>query len=78
MCIRDSLLGDLGIAVAGQVGEVQPAVDVKIVDLAGLAGGSAHPGEILAAQQPVNDGGLAHVAAPREGDLGLSVADRCV
>ena len=70
------LLGDLGIAVAGEIGEVNFAVDEEIVDLTGLAGSRAHAGEVLAVQQTVDDGGFAHVAASGERDLGFSVTDK--
>ena len=72
------LLADLGIAVAGQVGKVELAVDAEVVHLRGLAGGSAHPCEVLPVQQPVDDGGLAHVGASGKGHLGSTVPDKGV
>ena len=41
-------LGNLGVAVAGQIDEICLLVDRKEVDMDGLAGLSAHAGEIAA------------------------------
>ena len=57
------LLADLGVAVAGQVRQIDAVVDEKVVHLGGFAGGGPHPGKILPVQQAVDDGGLAHVGA---------------
>ena len=70
------LLGHLGVAVPRQVGEVNFPVDVEIVDLIGLAGGGAHAGKILPPQQPVDHGGLPHIAATGKRDLWFSVTDK--
>ena len=70
------LLADFGIAVAGQIGQIHPVVDEEIVHLGGLAGGGAHPGEVLPVEQAVDDGGFAHVGSPGKGHLGPSVPDK--
>lgn len=67
------LLGDLGVAVAGQVHEVDLIVDAEIVDMGGLTRCGTHPGKVFPAQEPVDDGGLAHVGPAGKGDLGQGV-----
>ena len=63
------LLGDLGEAVAGQVHEIAFAVDGEVVDVDGLAGLVAHPGEVFPLQNPVDDGGFAHVGLACKGNF---------
>ena len=41
------LLGYLGVTVARQVHEIQLVVDAEIVDMGGLAGSGAHPGQVF-------------------------------
>ena len=41
--------------------------------MSGLSRRFAHPGEVLPQQQPVDDGGLAHIGAARKGHLGKTV-----
>ena len=63
------LLGDLGKAVAGEVDKAD-AVDVKEVDVRGLARGARDLDQTLAVEELVEQGGLAHVGAAGNGDLG--------
>lgn len=67
------LLGDLGVAVAGQVDEVDLLVDAEVIDVGGLAGGGTHPGKVFPVQEPVDDRGLAHVGPACKGDLGKDI-----
>src|SRR5574341_289843 len=66
--------GDLGVPVAGQVHEEEAVVDLVEVDGPGAPGGAAGAGQVAAAQQPVDQGGLSDVGAPGEGDLGAPAA----
>ena len=62
-------LGHFGVAIAGEIHQVESAVDQKVVDVGGLARCRAHPGKILPVEQPVDHRGLAHVGAAGKGHL---------
>ena len=68
-------LGDLRVAVAGQIDEVEPAVDFEVVDLRRFAGTRADAGKIFAVHHAVDDARFADVRASRERDLRQSVMD---
>ena len=69
-------LGDLGVAIARQVDEVELSVDLEVVDLRGLARGRAHAGKVLAVHDPVDDRGFADVRPPCKRELWHSVAHK--
>ena len=65
-------LGALGVTVAGQVDEEVPVgIDFVVVEAARLARLGTDFGQLLATGQPVDEGGLAHIGAPGQGDLGF-------
>ncbi len=62
-------LGGLGEAIAGQVGQSQPAIHIEQVHLAGAPGLVGRPRQVLAPDQGVDQRGLADVGAAGEGHL---------
>ena len=60
----------LGPAVAGQVNQPQLAIQVEEIDLARPPRLVRGPGQLVHADQAVDQAGLADVRAPGEGDLG--------
>ena len=54
-------LGDLRVAVAGQIDEVEPAADFEVVDLRRFAGTRADAGKIFAVHHAVDDARFADV-----------------
>ena len=63
-------LGAAGIAIAGEVHEIQSiGLDAVEVNASGLAWGGAGFGEIFASDQGVNEAGFAHIGSPHHSQL---------
>ena len=60
----------LGVAIAGEVRQHQPAAEGEEVELLGAARRSGDAGQALAPGQRVDEAGFADVGAAGEGDLG--------
>ena len=67
------VLPGLGVAVAGQVDEVEAPVHQEVVDRLRPPRSRARAGEALASQEPVQQARLADVRASDESDLGTPV-----
>src|SRR5690606_17166905 len=63
-------LGDLGVAVAGQVHEAPAVVDGEEVDQAGLAGRAGDLGEAAVAGEEIDQRGFTDVGSTDKGELG--------
>ena len=62
-------LGNLGIAITGQIHQISGIVHQEIVDVNGLSGAVPHIGHFLPLQHPVDDRGFSDVGFPGKGNL---------